>query len=113
MNDRTMQIRCDDYFMGIVQHLKEINGYKTNSETIRHIIEKEERKERMRADEREPAEWLPYEFGDYHWRKCSACGTADMYIDTVTRNVCGVVRTVDHQSLRYYCPICGARMKNP
>ena len=43
--------------------------------------------------------WLPYEFGNYRWRKCSACGIADQYIDEN-----------DLESVRNYCQNCGARM---
>lgn len=48
--------------------------------------------------------WLPYEFGDYHWHKCSVCGKADKYIETIRNGV-------DLQAIRHFCPICGARME--
>ena len=48
--------------------------------------------------DRKVGEWMPYEFGDYHWHKCSVCGKADKYIDTIG------------ESVRNYCPNCGAKM---
>lgn len=55
--------------------------------------------------------WLPYEFGDYHWHKCSVCGTADKYIDTVDRSDRGYGKS-DLESVRNYCPVCGSKMVN-
>ena len=54
-------------------------------------------------------EWLPYEFGDYHWHKCSACGVADKYIETIKRDG---FTDVDLESVRNFCPNCGADMRN-
>lgn len=54
---------------------------------------------------REIGHWLPYEFGDYHWHKCSVCGKADKYIETIDNRG-------DIQAIRNFCPICGARMEN-
>lgn len=54
------------------------------------------------AEPREIGHWLPYEFGDYHWHKCSVCGKADKYIETIGNG--------DLQAIRHFCPICGARM---
>lgn len=53
------------------------------------------------ADVRENvhARWLPYEFGNERWHKCSACGKADEYI-----NERGI------EAVRKYCPNCGAIM---
>lgn len=51
--------------------------------------------------------WLPYEFGDYHWHKCSVCGKADKYIETVKRHN---YMPSDMESIRNYCPNCGAKM---
>jgi hypothetical protein len=52
--------------------------------------------------------WLPYEFGDYHWHKCSVCGVADKYIETVYRK-----GFIDNEifSVRNFCPNCGADMR--
>lgn len=50
--------------------------------------------------EQKRGKWMPYEFGDYRWHKCSVCGKADKYIDTIG------------ESVRNYCPNCGARMSN-
>ena len=52
--------------------------------------------------------WMPYEFGDYHWHKCSVCGVADCYITTIDRGIYG---KHDIESVRTYCPHCGARME--
>lgn len=53
------------------------------------------------ADVRENvhAKWLPYEFGNERWNKCSACGKADEYI-----NERGL------EAVRKFCPNCGAVM---
>lgn len=50
--------------------------------------------------------WIPYEYGDYHWHKCSVCGVADKYIETVHRD--GYIDK-DMESIRHYCPSCGAK----
>lgn len=52
--------------------------------------------------------WLPYEFGDYHWHKCSVCGKADKYIETVKRDN---YAPFDSIARRRYCPACGAKME--
>lgn len=52
--------------------------------------------------------WIPYEYGDYHWHKCSICGVADKYIETVHRD--GYIDK-DMESIRHYCPNCGAKME--
>lgn len=52
--------------------------------------------------------WVPYEFGNRLWHKCTACGVADKYIDQVTRangTICELV------AKRPYCPNCGAKME--
>ena len=43
--------------------------------------------------------WIPYEFGNERWHKCSVCGKADEYINDL-----GL------EAIRNYCPNCGARM---
>ena len=45
MKDKLIQIRIDETFLEKLEYLKRINGYRTISETIRQIIEKEFRKE--------------------------------------------------------------------
>ena len=52
--------------------------------------------------------WVPYEFGDERWHKCTACGTADQYKTRVERDN-GEVHYLT--AVRNYCPICGARME--
>lgn len=43
--DKLLQIRIDTEFSDKLEYLRRINGYKSASETIRKIIEKEFRKE--------------------------------------------------------------------
>lgn len=45
MKDKLIQIRVDADFLSKLEYLKSINGFKTIAETVRHIIEKEYRKE--------------------------------------------------------------------
>ena len=52
--------------------------------------------------------WIPYEYGDYHWHKCSVCGVADKYIETVHRDG---YPDKDVECIRHYCPNCGASME--
>ena len=49
MRDKTLQIRADDDFLAKVEYLRHINGYKSNSETVRKVVEKEYRKEKTNA----------------------------------------------------------------
>lgn len=60
--------------------------------------------------DRKVGKWMPYEFGDYHWHKCSVCGKADRYIDTVDRSDRGYGKR-DLESIRNFCPYCGADMR--
>lgn len=46
MKDRRIYIRVTEEFLKKLEYLKEINGFKTLSETIRKIVEKEYRKEK-------------------------------------------------------------------
>lgn len=45
MRDKLLQIRVDDGFLSKLEYLREINEFKSISETVRKIIEKEFRKE--------------------------------------------------------------------
>lgn len=45
MKDKLLQIRADTELLSMIEYLQKINGYKTVSETVRKIIEKEWRKE--------------------------------------------------------------------
>ena len=45
MKDRRIYIRVSEEFLKKLEYLKQINGFKTLSETIRKIVEKEYRKE--------------------------------------------------------------------
>lgn len=47
MKDKLLQIRVDEEFLAKLEYLKSINGYKSISETIRKIVEKEFRKENL------------------------------------------------------------------
>lgn len=42
--------------------------------------------------------WMPYEYGDYHWHKCSVCGSWWAHDD------------YDQMDEFRYCPVCGALM---
>jgi len=46
MKDKRIYIRVSEEFLEKLEYLKEINGFKTLSETIRKIVEKEYRKEK-------------------------------------------------------------------
>lgn len=46
MKDKLLQIRVDKEFMQKVDYLMRIHAYKSASETIRKLIEKEYRKEK-------------------------------------------------------------------
>jgi len=63
--------------------------------------------ERGKAD-RPQGEWVPFEYGDERWHKCTACGVADKYIEYVERPNGTTGKLV---AIRNYCPNCGARMK--
>ena len=58
--------------------------------------------------DRPQGEWLPFEFGDERWHKCSCCGTADKYIEYVPRPNGTVGKLV---AIRNFCPNCGADMR--
>ena len=60
------------------------------------------------AIERESGAWLPFEFGDDTWHKCSVCGCAEKYIYYATRSNGTIVKSV---SIRNICPMCGADMR--
>lgn len=53
MRDKLLQIRVDDDFISKIEYLRRINGYKSNAETIRKIIEKEYRKENDNGKKKE------------------------------------------------------------
>lgn len=60
--------------------------------------------EALSQEPRKHGKWLPYEFGNYRWRKCSCCGKADEYINNYNGKV-------NIESIRNYCPNCGADMR--
>lgn len=50
--DKLLQIRVDDSFLSKLEYLQKINGFKTVSETVRKLIEKEFRKETQDENKR-------------------------------------------------------------
>ena len=48
MKDKLLQIRVDKEFLSKLEYLRKINGFKTIAETVRNIVEKEWRKEKMK-----------------------------------------------------------------
>lgn len=46
MRDKLLQIRVDAEFLSKLEYLRKIHGYKTQSETVRKLVEKEWRKEK-------------------------------------------------------------------
>lgn len=53
MRDKLLQIRVDDDFISKVEYLRRINGYKSNAETIRKIVEKEFEKESINSEKKD------------------------------------------------------------
>lgn len=47
MKDRLLQIRVNEEFLSKLKYLQKINGWKTIAESVRRIVEKEWRKEKM------------------------------------------------------------------
>lgn len=47
MKDKLIQIRVDAEFLAKLEYLRVINGFRTVSETIRKVVEKEYRKEKQ------------------------------------------------------------------
>lgn len=91
MKDKLIQIRADAEFLSKLEYLQLINGFKSISETIRKIVEKEWKKEQPQG------EWIRTMFTDCGSPidKCSNCGH---YIN-------GDVE------VRNFCPNCGCRMR--
>ena len=50
MKNKVLQIRIDEDFQSKLEYLQKINEYRTISETIRKIIEKEFRKENIKNE---------------------------------------------------------------
>lgn len=53
MRNKLLQIRVDDDFVSKIEYLRRINGYKSNAETIRKIVEKEFEKENINCDKKD------------------------------------------------------------
>ena len=47
MKDRLLQIRVDSEFLSKLEYLRRIHGFRTIAETVRKLLEKEYRKEKM------------------------------------------------------------------
>ena len=47
MKDKIIQIRVDAEFLSKLEYLRHINGFKSIAETVRKIVEKEFRKEKI------------------------------------------------------------------
>ncbi len=58
--------------------------------------------------DRPQGEWVPFEYGDERWHKCTVCGIADRYIEYVERPNGTTGKLV---GVRNFCPNCGADMK--
>lgn len=49
MKDKEIKIRANEEFIEKVDYLQKINGYKNRSDTVRKVVEKEYRKEKMKT----------------------------------------------------------------
>ncbi len=47
MKDKILQIRVDAEFLSKLEYLRNINGFRSVAETVRKLVEKEFRKEKM------------------------------------------------------------------
>lgn len=47
MKDKILQIRVDAEFLSKLEYLRRINGFRSIAETVRKLVEKEFRKEKM------------------------------------------------------------------
>lgn len=93
MRNKLLQIRVDDEFLSKLEYLKEINDFKSNSETVRKIFEKEYRKEKGSAVKGEKrAYWEQLKRNSY---RCSNC---HYRFNIVNKNIWA------------RCPICEAKM---
>ena len=52
--------------------------------------------------------WLPFEYGDDTWHKCSVCGKADKYKGSRERPNGAIAKW---EYVRNFCPNCGADMR--
>lgn len=57
MKEKQIHIRADEELLQKLEYLMRINGFKSLSDTIRKVIEKEYRKESQTAEEL--LEWIP------------------------------------------------------
>jgi len=58
--------------------------------------------------ERQEGKWVPYEFGNERWHKCTNCGKPTQYKIDVLRKDGTINRLTEKQD---YCPNCGAKME--
>ena len=102
-------IRKEDAINAIYDRIKQI-GFEENPlilsirQAVRDIPKEEVNPVRH-------GKWIPYEFGDYHWHKCSVCGIADQHIIVTIRYVNGEENSTDIEAVRNFCPNCGADMR--
>lgn len=100
--DAIKALRCEYPTMPIFKGLREewaikTEGFRKAEEVIMNLP----------SADRPQGEWVPFEYGDEKWHKCTACGVADKYIEYVERPNGTTGKLV---AIRNYCPNCGARM---
>ena len=92
-------------------------GLRIDVDLLAHLTERAEKEHRTLSNlifstlSGKSGKWIPFEFGDYHWHKCSVCGIADQYIITTIRTVNGKETSTDIEAVRNFCPNCGADMR--
>lgn len=64
--------------------------------------------EEVPSAEPKRGEWMPFEYGDDTWHKCSVCGVADKYRGSMPRPN-GTI--AEWEYVRNFCPNCGADMR--
>ena len=50
MKEKQIHIRVDERFLEKLEYLKKLNGFRNLSETIRKVIEKEYRREKLKSE---------------------------------------------------------------
>ena len=114
MKDKLLQIRVDKEFCEKLAYLKNINGYKTESETVRKIIEKETRRYILpntfdkakktfehSADSAKKGKWLQIESWLGVSYRCSCCNGSYTEQEAYALAMLGETKPK-------YCPNCGA-----
>lgn len=101
MKDKLLQIRVDSDFLAKLEHLRNINGFKTVAETVRKIVEKEFRKEKI-----EPTIEPNQKTGT--WILDNSRLRGNRYIC----DQCEYETDTGWNPPGNYCPNCGAKMKH-